>query len=268
LVRTAALASLALLLLTPLAHAAPTPVSASHRSSRTVGSRWIGGELRRSVTARHSGDAARVEVVTEARLRLLTGNFPVFRLRETSAGERLESRPLLRRGTHIDLLGGTTLLSVSKSLFQRSFKVKSVSFPVFAVGPFPVTVDAELGAYLMVNRKRELAWGDGPQAITGFEGVVRLGGSVEVGPSIVVAKVGVRGELDIIKASLPATATLHVDMVAFDVRFVLESRAQAKAFARIGVGPFSREWALDVPFLTWTFFRREVPIAHRELRYR
>lgn len=265
--RSSLLACVPLLLFALPAHAG-TPASAFHRKRQAVGSRWLGADLVRSVRATHDGSRAGVELVTEARLRVATGAFTAFRIREQSVGSNLRARPLLRRGTRLELLGGTNFITITANLFKRSLKVKSFTLPVFAVGPIPVTLEADVGAYLELNRTGAFDWPDGPSVTTGFSGVARLGGTVELGPGFSkFAKAGIHGEVNLLQASLPATVTLHLDAVSFDVKFVLSSNAHVKLFARLGIGWFSREFALTLPFLDWTFFKREVPIAHRTIRF-
>lgn len=238
----------------------------SKRVSRRVGSRWLGADVARGVVARIEPDESEVEVSTEARLRLLTATVPVFRVRERTLGADLQTaRRRAWRGTEVDLLG-TARLSITQDLFKRNFKVRSVKLPVFTVGPFPVTLEPEVGAYLRIRLKGELAWKDGPSTAGGVEGMARIGGTARLGPGAPLAKVGIKGELDLIKARMPAMVTLYRDAVVLDLKLIVESRAAIRLFARFGIGPFTKEVVVGVPFLSWRLFRLEATIARLELR--
>jgi hypothetical protein len=260
------LALLALLAFATPALADPAATTA-RRSSQRVGSRWLGADFVQGVRARHDGRRAEAELFHEARLRLATSALPVFGIRERTAATDLHGRPLVTRGVRVSLLGMSSI-TVTQALWKKSLIIKKVTLPVATVGPFPVTLEVECGAYVQLRLRGEVAWKDGVSTAGGVEVMARIGGTARLATGVPGAKVGIKGELDILKVRTPAMVVLRVDSVTLDVRVIIESRAAIKLFAKVGIGPFSKEFTLTVPYLDWHFYRRELIVCREQVKFR
>jgi hypothetical protein len=245
----------------PLIFAAAGPARADvlrREVVQRVGNDRFGGALRRSVTATHAGANGALACESSVTGRILGHDLRVLTVLRRAEG-RLQGKARSYVRTRVELLGtGTITVPIT---LRRSVRVRTFAVPV-PVGPFPITIEGQVGLTLEVGgHLRDLGL-----VQVGLTGSATLGGTVGVGVGVPGAKVGVDGVLDLVKGELPATATFTRRDVTLDVRVVLSSGANIGAFVEVGFGPFKKKWRIRVPFLTFTFARRELPIAHAVVR--
>jgi hypothetical protein len=249
--------ALSLALLTPIMGAKGAEVSRSN--SRTVGNSRFGGSLNRSMFARHTGTRGTFACATAAYAKILGRTYRAARLARRVEGSALGSGANAAKFFQLEIIGRNGI-SIGVS-FSHTYSVRTFEVPV-PIGPFHPSIEGSVG--LTIGIRGSI----GSQGIVsvGLEGSASIGGTVGIGVGVPGAKVGVEGELALIKASLPATCTMRRTGVTFDVSFVVESSVEIKLFAKVGVGPFSKKWTVDVPFLKFTFARRTFPIASSTVR--
>src|SRR5688572_27568463 len=108
----------------------------------------------------------------------------------------------------------------------------------------------------MTIELRGFVGAQGNSVVVGREASASIGGTLGVGIGPPGATIGVEGQLNLVKASLPATCSMRSTGVTYDVRFVLESSFEVKAFCKVGWGWFAKKWTVDVPMMKYTFGQR------------
>jgi hypothetical protein len=249
--------ALALLVSLPAVSEAAT---LSRASSRELGNRRFGGSLRRSVVASHAGTSGSISCSTTLNARLLGRTYRVAGVVRRVSGARLGGRASTTRRFQLELIGRGTV-SIGASI-SRSISIRTFEVPV-PVGPFTVTVEGSAGLTLSLRGSVGASRGS---VSVGLEGSASIGGSVGVGVGVPGARVGVEGSLTLLRAALPASCTMRRGGVTVDVSFVVSSNVDVGVFAKVGVGPFSKKWTVDVPFLSFVIGERRYTIATRTLR--
>lgn len=228
--------------------------------SQDVGNGRFGATLRRGVLTEHRGTSGVLSLNGDINARLIGRTHRVLGLRRRVEGLSLGGSVGQRTSFQLELIGrGNVSVGLSIS--------RSASLPVFTVpvpvGPFTVTIEG--AAAVTVSLGGSIGRSSG-NLVVGLEGSAAVGGTVSVGFGVPGAQVGIEGALNLIRVSLPATATMRRSGVTFEVSFVVESGVTISVFAKVGFGPFSKKWTVDVPFLKFTFARRTFPIASRTVR--
>lgn len=231
----------------------------SRASSRDLGNGRFGGSLRRSMVASHTGTSGSISCSTSLNARLLGRTYRVAGVVRRVNGARLGGRASTTRRFQLELIGRGTV-SIGASI-SRSISIRTFEVPV-PVGPFTVTVEGS--AALTIALRGSVGAGSGVSV--GLEGSASIGGSVGVGVGVPGARVGVEGSLTLLRAALPATCTMRRTGVTFDVSFVLSSTVDVGVFAKVGVGPFSKKWTVDVPFLSFVIGERRYVVARTTVR--
>lgn len=232
----------------------------SRASSRDLGNRRFGGSLRRSMVASHTGTSGSISCNTSLNARLLGRTYRVAGVARRVRSVRLGANAGASRSFQLELLGRGSV-SIGASI-SRSISIRTFEVPV-PVGPFTVTVEGSAGLTLSLRGSVGASRGS---VSVGLEGSASIGGSVGVGVGVPGARVGVEGSLTLLRAALPATCTMRRTGVTVDVAFVLSSNVDIGVFAKVGVGPFSKKWTVDVPFLSFVLAERRYTIARTTVR--
>lgn len=233
--------------------------SITRSNVKNVGNDRFGGGLRRTVFASHGGTTGTIDCDTALSGRILGNSYRVVTLSRRVTGTRLGSGASATRRFELSLLGRgnvTIGLSLTRSIDVRSFEV-----PV-PVGPFNVGIEGSVGLSLSVRAHV----GDAGIVQVGLEGSAAVGGTVGIGVGVPGARVGVEGTLSLIRGALPASCTMRRTGVTFDVAFVVSSEVSIGLFVKLGFGPFSKKWTVDVPFLQFTLASRRFPVASTTVR--
>lgn len=244
-----------------LALASPTVAEAattSRSSSRSFGNDRFGASVRRTATLTHAGASGAIAASTTVSARIAGSSHRVMTLARRVTG-RVGGGQETRR-FQLELIGRgrvTVGLAVTRSISIRTFTV-----PV-PVGPFPLSVRGSVG--LTVGTRGSVTRRSDALSV-GLEGSASVGGTVDLGVGVPGARAGVEGALSLVKAGLPATATLRRTGLTVDVALVLSSRVDVRLFARVGVGPLARTWKVDAPFLSFVFAERRQPVAQLTVR--
>lgn len=227
---------------------------------KDLGNGRFGATLRRGVFGEHRGSTGVLSCNADLNARLVGRNFRVLGLRRRVEGASLGGSVGQRTRFQLELIGrGNVSIGLSLS---RSASVTVFTVPV-PVGPFTVTIEGSAAVTVSVGGSIGRSSGN---LTVGLEGSAAVGGSIGVGVGVPGAQVGVEGALNLIRAALPATCTMRRSGVTVEVSFLVESTVTISLFAKVGFGPFSKKWTVDVPFLRFTFARRTFPIASRTVR--
>lgn len=250
---------------TPDRPARPTPrlpvreQVASKRKVYRLGGNKLGAQLVRRTTSRYDRDTASFETETAAEVMVLNRKKRVFRLQRGVEGRSLQRNPKIDRSFSVELLG-TNRLSVGKQ-FSRSFYVTAFRVPV-PVGPIVLDLKTSIGTTMDVGANFPLAWSSRRGYGMTLYGSSGLGAKVSLERSVIVANAGVEARIDLIRATLPARTQLKLSGVDFDVNLVLGSHASVSVFAEVGISRFKKRFRVGVPFMSWNFAQRSIPIMH------
>ena len=227
----------------------------------SVGNARFGAATTCSVIAGHTGGAGDVSARTTLTARLAGRSFRTFSLARRVAGTGLGAAARFRPTTTLEVIGRTFTVEASVAHLSHTFSVGGFEVPV-PVGPFVVTVEGSVGASVSTGGFGSASAG---QVAVGLSAGGSVGGTVGVGVGIPGARVGVEGALNLVEVGLPLTATLRRSSLTLDVKLTVSSSVQIRAFAKVGVGPFSKKWTVDVPFLRFTVGWQTWPIASRTI---
>jgi len=232
---------------------------ASRRKVYTLGGNKLGASLIRQTTSRYDRDTASFETETAAEVSVLGRKKRVFRLQRGVEGRSLQRNPKIDRSFSVELLG-TSRLTVGKQ-FTRSFYVTAFRVPV-PVGPLVLDLKTSIGTTMNVGASFPLAWSSRTGYGLNLYGSSGLGAKVSLERSVIVANAGVEARIDLIRATLPARTQLKLTGVDFDVNLVLGSHASVSVFAEVGISRFKKRFRVGVPFMSWNFAQRSIPIMH------
>jgi LysM repeat protein len=232
---------------------------ASRRKVYKLGGNKLGAQLVRQTTSRYDRDTASFETETAAEVMVLNRKKRVFRLQRGVEGRSLQRSPKIDRSFSIELLG-TNRISVGKQ-FSRSFYVTAFRIPV-PVGPLVLDLKTSIGTTMNVGASFPLAWSSRRGYGMNLYGSSGLGAKVSLERSVIVANAGVEARIDLIRATLPARTQLKLSGVDFDVNLILGSHASVSVFAEVGISRFKKRFRVGVPFMSWTFAQRSIPIMH------
>ena len=242
--------------------ASTTPIReqvATRRKVYTLGGNKLGASLIRQTTSRYDRDTASFETETAAEVSVLGRKKRVFRLQRGVEGRSLQQNPKIDRSFSVELLG-TSRLTVGKQ-FTRSFYVTAFRVPV-PVGPLVLDLKTSIGTTMNVGASFPLAWSSRTGYGLNLYGSSGLGAKVSLERSVIVANAGVEARIDLIRATLPARTQLKLTGVDFDVNLVLGSHASVSVFAEVGISRFKKRFRVGVPFMSWNFAQRSIPIMH------
>lgn len=221
--------------------------------------RW-GTSVRRSMVAGHGGTTGRFDCSTTFDARLAGRRYRAAEVQRNASGQGLGGSA---RGFDRSKLTIANSASFTIGLtFTHNVSIATFATPVF-IGPFMFNVQGQAGLTFEV---RGFVGRQGDAVVVGREGSASIGGTLGVGLGPPGASIGVEGQLNLVKASLPATCSMRRTGVTYEVSFVLESSVEVKAFCQVGWGPFSKKWTVDVPFMKYTFGQRTYPISSGTLR--
>lgn len=232
---------------------------ATRRKVYKLGGNKLGASLIRQTTSRYDRDTASFETETSAEVSVLGRKKRVFRVQRGVEGRSLQENPKIDRSFSIELLG-TNRISVSKQ-FTRSFYVTAFRVPV-PVGPLVLDLKTSIGTTMNVGASFPLAWSSRTGYGMNLYGSSGLGAKVSLERSVIVANAGVEARIDLIRATLPARTQLKLSGVDFDVSLVLGSHASVSVFAEVGISRFKKRFRVGVPFMSWNFAQRTIPIMH------
>ncbi|MBL4849402.1 MAG: LysM peptidoglycan-binding domain-containing protein [Planctomycetes bacterium] len=238
----------------------PNEQFASRTKVNQIGGKNLGASLiRRSTSRFKADDSASFETETTARISVLGRKLNVFRLQRGVEGRSIRTAPRIDRNFEVEILGQNRV-SIGQS-FTRSFYVTAFQIPV-PVGPLVLDLKTSVGTTMDVGATFPFSWNSRTGYGLVLYGSAGLGAKVSLERSIIIANAGIEGRIDLINARVPAKTQLKLTGVDFDVSLVLSSHASISLFAEIGVSFFKRKFRVGVPFMSWYFGRKEIPIMH------
>ncbi len=237
------------------------PQTRRYRKERRVGNSKVGANFVREMVSRHASDAFTFATDNSVNVWVGSRRMRAFGLhREVAARNLSSSKPTLSRRFELTVLGRNSI-TFSRSL-TRTFSVGVFEIPV-PVGPIVASIEVRLASTVGVSATVPLSWGGSSTAVT-FAGSAGVGGNLAVGAGIPGVKVGVFGDLTLIRATLPARTTFTSRTMNFDVDLVLSSDCSAGVFAQVGFGFLSKRFSKTL--VRFTLARTAIPIGSGIIR--